>query len=94
MPEAGRLLLSTSADVRSADDVITFEGHLSDVDVVKFHPNTNYIATGSTDKSCRLWDVTTGECVRVFEGTVRPACCPFGVSGLGPRVWWWWWWWW
>lgn len=35
---------------------------------VKFHPNGNYLATGSTDKSCRLWDVQTGECVRIFLG--------------------------
>jgi len=45
-----------------------FAGHLSDVHCVKFHPNSNYIATGSSDRSCRLWDVQSGECVRVLEG--------------------------
>lgn len=45
-----------------------FAGHLSDVDVVKFHPNCNYLASGSSDKSIRMWDVSSGECVRIFTG--------------------------
>lgn len=36
--------------------------------VVKFHPNGNYVATGSCDKSVRLWDVVNGNCVRIFTG--------------------------
>jgi transcription initiation factor TFIID subunit 5 len=43
-------------------------GHLSDIDVVKFHPNGNYVATGSSDKAVRLWDILTGHCVRIFTG--------------------------
>lgn len=35
---------------------------------MKFHPNCNYVATGSSDKTVRLWDVQTGECVRIFIG--------------------------
>ncbi|CAM8958641.1 unnamed protein product [Rhodiola kirilowii] len=43
-------------------------GHLSDVDCVRWHENCNYIATGSSDKTVRLWDVQSGECVRIFIG--------------------------
>ncbi|KAL5185326.1 Transcription initiation factor TFIID subunit 5 [Glycine soja] len=35
---------------------------------VQWHVNCNYIATGSSDKTVRLWDVQSGECVRVFIG--------------------------
>lgn len=35
---------------------------------VTFHPNSLYIATGSSDRTCRLWDVQKGMCVRVFVG--------------------------
>ncbi|CAJ1972394.1 unnamed protein product [Sphenostylis stenocarpa] len=35
---------------------------------VQWHSNCNYIATGSSDKTVRLWDVQSGECVRVFIG--------------------------
>ena len=43
-------------------------GHLADVDCVAWHPNCNYVATGSSDRTVRLWDVQTGECVRIFVG--------------------------
>jgi transcription initiation factor TFIID subunit 5 len=35
---------------------------------LKFHPNSLYLATGSSDNSCRLWDVQRGACVRLFLG--------------------------
>jgi hypothetical protein len=43
-----------------------FVGHLSDVDTVRFHPNGSMIATGSLDRTVRLWDARSGGCVRVF----------------------------
>ncbi|KAH9044827.1 TFIID and SAGA subunit [Lactarius pseudohatsudake] len=46
-----------------------YAGHSSDVDqCVRFHPNSLYIATGSSDWSARLWDVQRGTSVRVFIG--------------------------
>lgn len=45
-----------------------FSGHLADVTCTRFHPNSNYIATGSTDRTIRMWDVLTGNCVRIFTG--------------------------
>ena len=35
---------------------------------MQWHANCNYIATGSSDKTVRLWDVQSGECVRIFIG--------------------------
>ena len=35
---------------------------------VVFHPNCNYIATGSCDRTVRLWDINTGSSVRFFTG--------------------------
>lgn len=45
-----------------------FAGHASDVDVVQWHPNCQYIATGSSDKTVRMWDILSGDCVRLFIG--------------------------
>merc|ERR1712071_543725 len=59
-----------------------FAGHYSDADVVQFHPNSNYIATGSSDRSVRLWDCVTGTCVRLMtghKGTVSALC--FSIDG-------------
>jgi len=49
-----------------------FAGHVSDVDCVQFHPNSLYLATGSSDTTCRLWDVQRGVCMRVFIGHQGP----------------------
>ena len=48
---------------------------------VQFHPNCNYLATGSSDRTCRLWDVQSGQCVRLFSGT------KVGGEGVGPVCW-------
>ncbi|EHB03271.1 TAF5-like RNA polymerase II p300/CBP-associated factor-associated factor 65 kDa subunit 5L [Heterocephalus glaber] len=37
-----------------------YAGHLADVDCVRFHPNSNTLATGSTDKTVRLWSAQQG----------------------------------
>ncbi|KAM7536066.1 hypothetical protein Aperf_G00000095960 [Anoplocephala perfoliata] len=45
-----------------------FTGHKSDVTSVAFHPNVNYIATGSADRAVRLFDARSGKCVRIYTG--------------------------
>lgn len=47
-------------------------GHQSDVEVVRWHPVCQYLATGSSDRSVRLWDMTSGQCVRIFVGHRAP----------------------
>lgn len=40
-----------------------------------FHPNSLYLATGSSDRTCRLWDVQRGACVRIFTGHTGAVSC-------------------
>ncbi len=35
---------------------------------MRFHPNGSYLATGSSDKTVRLWSVQSSEFVRLFSG--------------------------
>lgn len=36
--------------------------------VVKFHPNQAIIASGSSDKTIRIYDLMSGECQRLLMG--------------------------
>ncbi|KAL5108535.1 Transcription initiation factor TFIID subunit 5 [Taenia crassiceps] len=45
-----------------------FIGHKADVTTVAFHPNINYLATGSADRAVRLFDIRSGKCVRLYTG--------------------------
>jgi transcription initiation factor TFIID subunit 5 len=38
------------------------------VQCVQFHTNSHYIATGSSDRTVRLWEVSSGNCVRIMTG--------------------------
>lgn len=43
-------------------------GHYADVDVLGWHPNAHYLATGSSDHTIRLWDVRQGQVQRMLVG--------------------------
>lgn len=42
-----------------------FAGHSAPVTHCEFHPNGSYVVTASEDMSCRLWEVSSGNCARV-----------------------------
>lgn len=52
--------------------VRVLSGHVSpNVNCVTWHPNCNYVVTASDDKTCRMWDIQTGRCVRLLSGSAR-----------------------
>ncbi len=58
-------------DVRSSSFLCLIHNRFTNdciLQCVRFHPNSLYLATGSSDWSARLWDVQRGSCVRVFIG--------------------------
>ncbi|KAJ6015115.1 hypothetical protein N7540_009706 [Penicillium herquei] len=48
--------------------VRTLEGHSDGVCTIAFSPDGNTIATGSNDKTIKIWDATTGECKETLHG--------------------------
>ncbi|OOG00199.1 hypothetical protein ASPCADRAFT_204096 [Aspergillus carbonarius ITEM 5010] len=45
----------------------TYTGHQGAIWTVDVSPNTLLLATGSADNTVRLWNVKTGECVKVWD---------------------------
>ena len=45
----------------------TYNGHQGAIWTVDVSPNTVLLATGSADNTVRLWNVRTGECVKVWD---------------------------
>jgi len=41
---------------------------MPDVRVVAFSPNRNIVASGGHDQTVRLWDVSTGLCLKTLRG--------------------------
>ena len=49
----------------------TFKGHTDWVESVAFSPNGRTIASGSADKTLKVWDVNTGREIRTLTGHTR-----------------------
>ncbi|KAK3607895.1 hypothetical protein CHS0354_036720 [Potamilus streckersoni] len=57
--------LINKVKTRSAFDVMTLEGHRGRVMAIYY--GENKVATGSDDHTVRLWDISTGECLKVIH---------------------------
>lgn len=53
----------------------TFTGHQGQVSSVDYAPDEKHIATGSFDKTVRIWNVENSEGVVVLEGHAGPVTC-------------------
>lgn len=54
--------------------VRTLTGHRASVGAVDFHPFGEFFASGSEDRSLRVWDVRQRGCVHALEGHSRAVC--------------------
>ncbi len=43
-------------------------GHTSGISCIVYCPELSRVITGSRDKTARVWNVATGECVHVLNG--------------------------
>lgn len=49
---------------------------------ISFNPQGNRLLTGSSDKTARIWDVQTGQCLQILEGhTDEIFSCAFNYKG-------------
>lgn len=64
--------LPPAATMELLNPKFTLKGHTNYVFCVGFHPTGNILASGSFDESVRLWDVTTGACLRTIPAHSDP----------------------
>ncbi|CAL4106084.1 unnamed protein product, partial [Meganyctiphanes norvegica] len=46
---------------------LIFKGHRSIIRTISMHPKGKYLASGSDDYTVKIWEVSTGRCLRSFE---------------------------
>ena len=60
---------------------------MSDVRCCAFHPNASLLATGSDDLSIRVWEISSGKCVRLLcRGGHAAPVCALAVSSDGAML--------
>ncbi|CAD8114850.1 unnamed protein product [Paramecium sonneborni] len=81
------LLLNCKWKYMKINELNKLDGHTRSVHSVCFSPNGTTLASGSWDKSIRLWDVKTGQQKAQLDGQCvgNVICC--GLNGISPIYW-------
>jgi WD40 repeat protein len=83
-------------DTTTEKIVQAFRGHTEDVESVAWGPEDKWIVSGSSDRTMRIWDVETGQPLRIFEGhsinsvSVDPAGNKIASAGDDNTLRFWW----
>ncbi|KAK7071982.1 Ribosome biogenesis protein 1 [Halocaridina rubra] len=68
-------LLPKPQDLRPfpTQEALVFKGHNSIIRTISVHPLGKYLASGSDDRTVKIWETSTGRCLRSFdvEGAVK-----------------------
>jgi WD40 repeat protein len=55
-------------DSHTGAEVRILQGHTNIVDSVAWSPGSKHLASGSSDKTVRLWKIASGECLQTLSG--------------------------
>ena len=78
----GVFLLFIPQGISQSIETVIQKGHELSVLTVAVSPDSNYVVTGSRDKSAKLWELSTGREVRSFLGHQASVnCLDFSSDG-------------
>jgi len=64
-------------DPTSGRALLTLEGHTDWVTGVVVTPDRERAVSASDDKTLKVWDLASGQCVATFQCDGPPRCCAF-----------------
>ncbi len=67
-------------DVVTDHIVYKLKGHRGHVNSVACSPDGKYIASGSSDKTVRIWNVVNGKCMKTLEKCLKMEVCSLDYS--------------
>lgn len=68
------VVLAWCVEARTGEDALILKGHIGWIGAVAFAPNGEVLASGSADKSIRLWDRKTGKVRAILRGHEDYVC--------------------
>ncbi|KAJ2655721.1 U3 small nucleolar RNA-associated protein [Coemansia sp. RSA 1200] len=69
-PQDAHAIIEKTGPIRLAS-LYTFQAHDKDINSICISPNNNIFATGSQDKTAKIWDVATGSLLGTLQGHRR-----------------------
>jgi WD40 repeat protein len=64
--------ISAKMSLAQETELVLQKGHSENIMSVKFSPDNKLFATGSFDKTVKLWDLSSGKEIRTFSGSTSP----------------------
>lgn len=65
----------------TGEEVRSLDGHEKDITTLSFHPDKRFLASGSVDKTVRIWDIQKGDMVTRMELNGDLICVRFSNDG-------------
>jgi WD40 repeat protein len=78
--------ISSGVEQNWSSNLQTLEGHSSSVYSVVFSPDGSKLASGSGDRTVRVWDVATGQVERTLEGHSGSVRSVFSLASGQPEI--------
>jgi WD40 repeat protein len=68
VPDESAIQAKLQTALTSKKKTLDLQGHRGEVKCIAISPDGRFALSGSGDRTLKLWDLATGQCIRTFEG--------------------------